>query len=284
MSDTPDMHGKIVMITGANSGIGKATALALARMGATIVMVCRNRERGEIAQIEIKESTENQNIDLLIADLSSQQDIWILVDNFKNKYQKLHVLTNNAGIVLRKRQISVDGIEVQFAVNFLAPFLLTNLLLDILKASTPARVINVSSAIHKRGHINFDDLQSEQKYSAFKAYGISKLALTMITYEFARRFKDTGITFNAVHPGFISTNLGRDYNWFIRGMMKVMSKKPEKGAETSIYLASSPEVEGITGKYFASKQQKPSSDESYDETVASRLWDVSVELTHLDPA
>jgi len=270
------MSGKIVLITGANSGIGKATAIGLAELGATIVMVCRNLERGQAALNEIKESTGNCNIDLLIADLSSQEQIRNLAREYKSKYQKLDVLINNAGTVLRKRQLSVDGIEMQFAVNFLAPFLLTNLLLDILKASAPARVINVSSAIHKRGHINFDDLQSEQKYGAFKAYGISKLALTMITYEFARRFKDTSVTFNAVHPGFISTNLGRDYNWFIRGMMKVMSKKPEKGAETSIYLASSLEVEGITGKYFASKQEKPSSDESYDETVASRLWDVGL--------
>ncbi|MFX1296687.1 MAG: SDR family oxidoreductase [Promethearchaeota archaeon] len=281
MSEEKSIQEKIIMITGANSGIGKATALGLAEMGATIVMVGRSKERSEIALKEIKEQTRNPNIDLIIADLSSQKDIRNLVKEFKNKYQKLDVLINNAGIILSKRQESADGIEMQLAVNHLAPFLLTNLLIDILKASTPARVIMVSSNMHKGAKLDFSDLQSKKKYNAFKTYGTTKLALTIITYEFARRLEGTGVTVNALHPGVIKTNLGRDMNWFMRGFTKVFFKSPKKGAQTSIYLATSPEVEGITGKYFASKREEKSSNATYNEEVAKRLWQISVELTNL---
>jgi len=275
------MTGKICMITGANSGIGKQTATSLADMGATIIMVCRDAAKGEAALNEIKEKTGNSSIDLLLADLSSQQAIRDLVEEFNSKYQELHVLINNAGVVLSKRHVTVDGFETQFAVNFLAPFLLTNLLLDVLKASAPARIVNVSSEVHQRATLDFNDLQSEKKYGAFFTYGRSKLALTLFTYELARRLQSSGVTANAVHPGVVNTNLGRDMDWFSRGFTKVFFKSPVKGAETSIYVASSPEIEGVTGKYFANKKEKLSSKASYDETLAKQLWDVSVQLTNL---
>lgn len=275
------MIGKICMITGANSGIGKQTAIGLADMGATIIMVCHDVAKGEAALNEIKEKTGNSSIDLLLADLSSQQAIRDLVEEFNNKYQELHVLINNAGVVLSKRHGTVDGFETQFAVNYLAPFLLTNLLLDVLKANAPARIVNVSSEVHQRATLDFNDLQSEKKYGAFLTYGRSKLALTLFTYELARRLQGSGVTVNAVHPGVVRTNLGRDMDWFSRGFTKVFFKSPVKGAETSIYVASSPEIEGITGKYFANKKEKPSSKASYDEALAKRLWDVSVQLTNL---
>ncbi|MFX1269422.1 MAG: SDR family oxidoreductase, partial [Promethearchaeota archaeon] len=257
------------MITGANSGIGKATALGLAEMDARIVMVCRNKERGESAQQEIIEETGNKSVDLLICDLSSQEQIRKLVSEFKQKYQNLHVLINNAGIVLSKRMLSVDGIEMNFAVNYLAPFLLSNLLIDVLKMSAPSRIINVSSGVHKTASMDFDDLQGEnKKYGAFKNYGVSKLALTLFTYELSRRLEGTRVTVNAVHPGVVRSNLGRDQSAFSRGFQKTFFKSPRKGAATSIYLASSPDVEGITGKYFIKKQPKKSSNESYNEEYA----------------
>ncbi len=282
MNKTISMEDKICMITGANSGIGKATALGLAEIGAKIVMVCRNKERGETAQQEIIEKTGNKNVDLLICDLSSQEQIHKLVSEFKQKYQNLHVLINNAGIVLSKRQLSVDGIEMNFAVNYLAPFLLTNLLIDIIKKSAPSRIINVSSGVHKMASMDFDDLQGEnKKYGAFKNYGVSKLALTLFTYELSRRLEGTGVTVNAVHPGVVRSNLGRDQPAFSRAFQKVFFKSPKKGATTSIYLASSPEVKGITGKYFVNKEPKKSSDESYNEEYAKRLWEISTQMTNL---
>ena len=276
------MEGKICIITGANSGIGKATAIGLAKMNATIVMMCRSKERGEEAQKEIIELTGNKKMDLLLCDLSSQESIRKFVSEFKSKYQKLHVLINNAGVMLSKRGISVDGFEMNFAVNHLAPFLLTNLLLDALKKSAPSRIINVSSAAHRMAKIDFDDLQSEKrKYRLMKIYGASKLALMLFSYELSRKLEGTSVTVNTLHPGVVNTNLGQDQSSFSKGFAKLFFKKPEKGAETSIYLASSQEVEGITGKYFAKKQQKQSSEESYNEDYAKRLWELSTEMTQL---
>ena len=276
------MEGKICIITGANSGIGKATAIGLAKMNATIVMMCRSKERGEEAQKEVIELTGNKKVDLLLCDLSSLESIRKFVSEFKSKYQKLHILINNAGVMLSKRGISVDGFEMNFAVNHLAPFLLTNLLLDALKKSAPSRIINVSSAAHRMAKIDFDDLQSEKrKYRLMKIYGASKLALMLFSYELSRKLEGTSVTVNTLHPGVVNTNLGQDQSSFSKGFAKLFFKKPEKGAETSIYLASSQEVEGITGKYFAKKQQKQSSEESYNEDYAKRLWELSKEMTKL---
>ena len=276
------MKGRVCLITGANSGIGKETAKALAKINATVVMVCRNKERGEEAQKEVIQQTGNQKIDLFLCDLSSQEDIRKLVQEFKNKYSDLHVLINNAGVMLKKRVLSVDGIEMNFAVHVLAPFLLTNLLLDFLKKSAPSRIINVASAAHKRATIDFDDLQSEnKKYRLFAVYGISKLAEVLITYELSRKLEGTGVTANAVHPGVVNTNLGRDQSKFSQWFARKFFKNPEEGAQTSIYLASSPEVEGITGKYFVNKQPKDSSEESYNKDYARKLWHVAEEMTKL---
>ncbi len=276
------MEGKICMITGANSGIGKATAIGLAKLNARIIMVCRDKNRGEKAKEEIIIQTGNKNIDLLLCDLSSQEQIRKLVAEFKEKYQNLHMLINNAGIMLKMRTLSVDGFEMNFAVHFLAPFLLTNLLLDVLKKSAPSRVINVASAAHKRAKIDLDDLQSEnKKYRLFSVYGISKLAEVLFTYELSRRLEGTGVTANTVHPGVVNTNLGRDQSKFSQWFARKFFKSPEEGAQTSIYLASSSEVEGITGKYFVNKQLKESSEESYNEEYAKKLWQTAEEMTKL---
>ena len=276
------MEGKICIVTGANSGIGKATAVGLAEMNASVVMLCRSKERGEVAQKEIIELTGNNNVDLLLCDLSSQKEIRDFVVEFKNKYQNLHVLINNAGVMLSKRNISVDGFEMNFAVNHLAPFLLTNLLLDILKKSAPSRIINVGSAAHRMGKIDFEDLQRENKKGRpMGLYGSSKLAMTLVSYELSRMLENSNVTVNVVHPGLINTNLGRDRSSTSKGFAKKFFKSPEIGAETSIFLASSPEVEGITGKYYTKKQQKMSSKESYNEEYAKRLWEISTEMTKL---
>ena len=276
------MEGKICIVTGANSGIGKATAVGLAEMNASVVMLCRSKERGEVAQKEIIELTGNNNVDLFLCDLSSQKEIRDFVAEFKNKYQNLHVLINNAGVMLSKRAISGDGFEMNFAVNHLAPFLLTNLLLDILKKSAPSRIINVGSAAHRMGKIDFEDLQRENKKGRpMGLYGSSKLAMTLVSYELSRKLENSNVTINVVHPGLINTNLGRDRSSTSKGFAKKFFKSPEIGAETSIFLATSPEVEGITGKYFTKKKTKPSSKESYNEEYAKRLWEISLELTNL---
>ncbi|MFQ5821505.1 MAG: SDR family oxidoreductase [Candidatus Heimdallarchaeota archaeon] len=281
-----NVNGKVCIVTGANSGIGKATVLGLAEQGAKVVMVCRNQSRGEAVRVEINEKTGNDLVDLMIADLSSQQSIRQLAANFKKKYP-LHVLINNAGVFLTKRSLTVDGIETTFAVNHLSYFLLTNLLLDALKANTPARVINVASETHQGATINFDNLQGEKKYSVLKTYGQSKLANILFTYEMAKRLKYTGVTVNCLHPGFIRTKLGRNKEnsrIFRVGMQLayLFGASPKKGAQTSIYLATSPEVEEVTGKYFINKKQVNSSKISYNESVAQQLWEVSAELTKLD--
>jgi NAD(P)-dependent dehydrogenase (short-subunit alcohol dehydrogenase family) len=276
------MNGKMCMITGANSGIGKATAIGLAEMNATVVMVCRNKERGEPAQKEVIEKTGNKNVDLFLCNLSSLDSIRKMVTEFKSKYQNLNVLINNAGVMLSKQELSVDGFEMNFAVNHLAPFLLTNLLLDMLKKSAPSRIINVASAAHKYGTIDFEDLQSEhQKHRFMGLYGTSKLALMLTSYELNRRLEGTRVTLNTIHPGVVNTNLGVDRSKPKKGIVRRFFKSPEKGAETSIYLASSPEVEGVTANYFINKQEQKSSEDSYNEEYAKKLWDISVEMTGL---
>jgi NAD(P)-dependent dehydrogenase (short-subunit alcohol dehydrogenase family) len=274
------MEGKTCMITGANVGIGKQTALNLAKMGARVVMVCRDPEKGENAMAEIQSRSENSQIELMLANLSSMAAIRVLAKEFKNTHEKLDVLINNAGVVPWKRSLTVDGMELTFAVNHLAPFLLTNLLLDTIKASTPARIINLTSGLHTGASIDFDDLQSEKKFGGFHSYKEAKLANVLFTFELARRLEGTGVTVNTVHPGVIKTALGRHSPWYLR-IGTVFFKDPEVGAETPTYLASSPEVETVTGKYFKNKEQIQSCDEAYDEAIAKRLWDVSTELTGL---
>lgn len=284
MGNATLMQGKVCIVTGANSGIGKATALALAKKGATVVMVCRNRERGAAAQIDIIAESGNHNVDLLIADLSSQQDIYALAAEFKAKYNRLDVLINNAGGIFSQRRLTVDGIEYTFALNHLAYFLLTNLLLDMLKESAPARVINVASGSERIGQINFDDLQSEHNYRETTAYSQSKLANVMFTYELARQLRRTGITVNAVNPGLVRTNFLRESSWYLRWAVTPITwfgRSSTKGAETIVYLACSAEVERINGLYFVDKEAVNSSEQSYDERIAKRLWKVSEQLATL---
>jgi NAD(P)-dependent dehydrogenase (short-subunit alcohol dehydrogenase family) len=278
------MGEKVCLITGATSGIGKATAMGLANMGASVVMVGRDRGRGEAALAEIKEKSANASVDLMLADLSSQEDIRRLADNFKEAYPQLDVLVNNAGVIRSKRITTADGLETTFAVNHLAPYLLTNLLLDVLKANAPSRIVNVASGDHKNGTIDFDDLQGEKGYKGARAYSQSKLANVLFTYELARRLEGTGVSANCLHPGVVGTNLGSGVTgalgFTVRALTPLM-KSPEKGAETSVYLASSPEVEGSSGGYFVKKAEARSSDVSHDQRIARRLWEVSAELTNL---
>jgi NAD(P)-dependent dehydrogenase (short-subunit alcohol dehydrogenase family) len=275
------------MVTGASAGIGQATALGLARMGATVAMVARDRERGQAAQAAVQTASGNRNVDLLVADLSSQAQVRRLAEEVKSRYANLHVLINNAGVAPSKRQVTTDGVEMVFAVNYLAPFLLTNLLIDQLLASAPARVVNVAGDFHRRATINWNDLMSERDYSGVRANNQAKLALILFTYELARRLDGTGVTANCLHPGPVATDAplkDPDLSPFGRAMyrlVRVFFQSPEKGAETSVYLASSPEVERITGKYFIKKRAVASSPESYDEEAARRLWTTSAQLTGL---
>jgi NAD(P)-dependent dehydrogenase (short-subunit alcohol dehydrogenase family) len=278
------MKDKVCIVTGANTGIGKVTARSLAEAGATVVMVCRDKQKGEAARDEIKQKTGNQKVELMLADLSSQAQIRKLAEDFKARYNRLDVLVNNAGVYLPKRTLTEDGLETTFAVNHLAYFLLTNLLLDLLKQSAPSRIINVSSAAHHYGKVEFDNFQGEREYKGFPAYSNSKLENILFTRELARRLAGTGVTANALHPGAVSTNIFRRLPKPIEWLIKAFTLSPEKGAETSIYLATSPEVEGITGKYFEKKREARISAIAQDDDLARRLWDESARLTGLEKA
>jgi NAD(P)-dependent dehydrogenase (short-subunit alcohol dehydrogenase family) len=283
-SEKTSMKDKVVMITGANSGLGKAAGRALAKMGATVVMVARDKERGEAAKADIIRESGNSSVDLLLADLSSLESVRQLATEFQKKYSKLHVLINNAGLFNQRRHVTTDGYENTFATNYLASFLLTNLQLGLLKASAPSRIINVSSVGHYNGHINFDDLNLERDYGGWKAYGQSKLALVLFTHELAKKLQGTGVTVNAVHPGTVATNIWtRPFGpaGFITALPKLFMASPEKGAETIVYLASSPDAQSLSGEYLEKLKVKKSSEESYDEGIGQRLWDVSAKLTRL---
>lgn len=282
-SDKP-MHGKVCIVTGAASGIGAVTAQALAQQGAAVILVDRDSEKGAITVNQIKQQTDNPAVEFMWTDLSAQKEIRQLVQQFRNCYQRLDVLVNNAGAIFPRRQETVDGIEMTFALNHLGYFLLTNLLLDTIKASAPARIINVSSRSHARAQINFDDLQSRLSYHGLRAYAQSKLAIVLFTYELARRLEGTGVTVNTLHPGVVATNFATNNGGVVGLLMRLFRLaliSPEQGAQTSIYLATSPEVEGVTGKYFVKQKAVPSSPASYDTATASRLWQVSAAMTGL---
>ncbi len=277
-----NMKGRICLVTGGNSGIGRETALGLARLDATVTIVSRDKEKGEAAASEIRRKSENQSVDLMVADLSSTQSVRQLVQEFLTKYPNLHVLVNNAGIFLPKRIVTVDGLETIFATNHLGHFLLTNLLLNLLKASAPSRIINITSDAHKGAEIDFDDLMGEKKFSGFKAYGQSKLANILFTYELARRLEGTGVTVNCLHPGAVRTGFGKDAGGLLAFVVRIVGPfmmSPEKAAKAVVYMASSPELESVTGRHFAKGKEEESSRESYDQATAERLWQVSAELT-----
>jgi NAD(P)-dependent dehydrogenase (short-subunit alcohol dehydrogenase family) len=273
------MNSKICLVTGATNGIGKATALSLAQMGATVVIVGRSLEKCAAVVNEIKHISGNDAVEAIIADLSIMAEVQQVADQFKAKYQKLHVLVNNAGAAFGKRQVTSEGLEKTFALNHLGYFLLTSLLLDTLKASAPARIINVSSDAHKTAHLDFDDLQSEKGNFVFNAYGRSKLAVVVYSYELARRLTGTGVTVNVLHPGLVRTgfasNMGAIPAALINFFMRFVALTPEQGAQTSVYLATSPEVENVTGKYWEKSKAVPSGGATHDTTTWTRLWEVS---------
>jgi len=279
-----NMKGKICLVTGGTNGIGKATAQSLAQLGATVIIVGRDAQKTSQVVEEIRSTSGNPRVGSMLADLSSEQEVRRLADEFKSKYAHLHVLLNNAGGFFMQRQLSVDGIETTFALNHLASFLLTNLLLDTLKASAPARIINVSSGAHISGQIEFDNLQGERDYGP-KVYNNSKLANILFTTELARRLEGTGVTVNALHPGFVATGFAKNNGKVIAALVSIITplvaRSPAKGAETSIFLASSPSVDGITGKYFYDSQAIPAAPQATDMVVAKKLWDVSAEMVHL---
>lgn len=279
------MQGKIVLVTGANTGIGKVTALELARKRATVVMVARNQAKGEATLAEIKAETGNNDVHLMVADMASQASIRALATAVRERFDRLDVLVNNAGATNAERQESPDGIELTFAVNHLGYFLLTNLLLDLLKASAPSRVVSISSAAHRFGAIRFDDLQFKKRpYREWPAYGQSKLANLLFTYELARRLEGNGVTANAVHPGTVNS----EFFAGMKGMMKVIPFlmkpfliSPQNGAATAIYLASAPELAQMSGQYFERLQPKRSSEASLDRAAAAQLWQISEQMTGL---
>jgi NAD(P)-dependent dehydrogenase (short-subunit alcohol dehydrogenase family) len=284
------LQGKTCLVTGATSGMGAVTALELARLGATVVVAGRSAESCAARADAIRRET-GARVETAVADLASRDQVRGLASEVASRFDRLDVLVNNAGTYLMERTITVDGLEKTFAVNYLSHFLLTTLLMDRLRASPSARVVNVSSSQHANARIEFDNLQGERHYERLDAYGRSKLALLMFTYELARRLKGSRVTANAVHPGIVASNLGSE-NGFLSGWVRVRVRNmvnrsmltPEAGARTIVHVASSPELEGVTGRYFDQGHDVPSSPASYDEAVARRLWDVSKELCALPAA
>jgi retinol dehydrogenase-14 len=281
------MGGRACLVTGATSGIGRATAQALAGMGASVVLLGRRPAELDAVAAQIQASTGNHEVTGLLADLASLDSVRNAADRLLAGHDRLHVLVNNAGVLLNHRSVTADGFEATFAVNHLGPFLLTNLLLERLKQSAPSRVVNVTSAASRRGRIDFDDLQGDRSFSGSRAYSQSKLANVLFTYELARRLEGTGVTVNCVHPGVVrSTALGRGERFPLPvrlawPLLRPLMKSPEQGARTSVYAATSPDLEGVSGRFFANSRQARTSEASYDRALAERLWTVSAHLVGL---
>jgi NAD(P)-dependent dehydrogenase (short-subunit alcohol dehydrogenase family) len=276
------MAGRTVVITGGTAGIGKATALGLAAMGAHVAITSRDRQRGETAAREIR-AAGSVRVDIFVADLSAQSEVRQLAGELLQRLPRIDVLINNAGGFWNTRHVTADGLERTFALNHLAPFLLTNLLLERLKQTAPARVVTVSSNMQALGRVDFNDMQGERSYSGARAYNQSKLANVLFTYELARRLPAATVTANALHPGITSTAFGAEDPPTIQRLlvpfMRPFMKTPAQGAATSIYLASAPGLQGVSGRYFASRKPRRSAQRSYDETAAARLWQASADLT-----
>lgn len=274
--------GPVCVITGATRGIGRATAEALGRGGATLVLVCRRRSDGEeVAAAIARGGGTGPPPGVIEADLSSRAAVRAAAREILAAHDRVDVLINNAGTIPRTRQVTEDGLEMQFAVNHLAPFLLTHLLLDRLRSSAPARVVTLSSTTHHGATIDFSDLQSEREYDPEDVYAVTKLMNLLFTYELARRLRDTGVTANALHPGAVATRLLADYMRvpLVGGALaRTFGVSPDQGADTVVYLATAPEVETVTGKYFTKRQEARSSPASHDEAAGRRLWEVSERL------
>jgi retinol dehydrogenase 14 len=282
MADVPLMAGKSVLVTGGTGGIGMATAIGLAGLGARVGITGRDQARTEAAVAGIRAAAGSPAVDAFAADMSVQTGVRRLAAEVLDNYPRLDVLVNNVGGFWAHRHVTADGLEHTFALNHLAPFLLTSLLLDRLIASAPARIVTVSSGAHARGRIDFGDLQGERNYSGQRAYSQSKLANVMFSYELARRLDGSGVTVTVLHPGVVRTGFGAEdqaaYFGVMIGMARLFMKTPAQGAGTPVYLASSPQVEGITGRYFVNRRPKTSSQASYDTVAAARLWQASAEL------
>ncbi len=286
---TADLTGKVCMITGATSGIGKAAAIALARLGPSLVLVARDRARGERTLEEIVQKTGNRQVELMLADFSSQQEIRQLARNFLAKERPLHILFNNAGVVMLRREETVDGIETTFAVNHLGYFLLTRLLLERIQASAPSRIVSTASDAYgyAGGRLDFEDLQSQKRYSTMNVYGKSKLANILFTQELARGLEGTGVTANCFHPGLVGSNFGRNNGPLASiGMLLIRPfiRSIRKGAETGVHLCASPAVEGVTGGYFFNKGERRLKAYARNDEDARRLWNISERMTGLRPA
>ena len=285
MTTQAPMRGRTVLVTGASGGIGRATAEALSALGARVGIIGRDRDRTERAAAEIARTTGG-TVDVFVADLASQAEVRRAAAEVLSAYPRLEVLVNNVGGYRAQRHVTVDGLEHTFALNHLAPFLLTDLLLERLRASAPARVVTVSSGAQSMGRIDFDDLQGALGYNGQRAYNQSKLANVLFTYELARRLDGSGVTANVLHPGVVRTGFGHEdagrwMSWMTR-LVRPFMKSPQRGAATSVHLASAPELERVTGTYFASSRPKKSSARSYDLDVARRLWETSSRLVGLD--
>jgi len=279
-----DLAGRTVLITGGTGGIGKATALGLATMGARVLITGRDRGRGEDTAREIRAAGAGA-VEVYVADLSSQSEVRRLADEVLRRHPRIDVLINNVGGYWNTRHVTPDGLEHTFALNHLAPFLLTNLLLESLENSAAARVVTVSSNAHAMGRIDLDDLQGERSYSGARAYNQSKLANVLFTYELARRLQATSVTSNALHPGLVSTAFGagdpgRAQRLFVP-VLRPFMQSPARGAATSIHLASTPDLDRVTGRYFAKSKSTKSSKRSYDESSATLLWQASATLVGL---
>ena len=278
------MRDRVCLVTGANSGIGLATTIGLARLGARVVMLCRDAARGAAARDRVRRDTGSEAVELLVADLASFASVRAGADQLAARHPALHVLVHNAGVTTRRRQSSADGLELTLAVNHLAPFLFTALVAPLLRAGAPSRVVVVSSRVERVGRIDFDDLQSTRRYGSVRAYAQSKLANVLFTYELASRLSGSGVSANCLHPGFVDTQFMRETPAWLRALWRSFLSTPEQGARTSLYLAASPLVDGVTGKYFEKvDRERRSSRRSYDEGVRRRLWDVSAQLTGAPP-
>jgi NAD(P)-dependent dehydrogenase (short-subunit alcohol dehydrogenase family) len=280
------LNDQTALVTGGTSGIGLETARALSTLGAQVTIVGRSEAKCRRATAEIDASGGSSPADFICADLSTLAGMEQAASEFKVRHAKLHLLINNAGGFFMQRRLTADGFEYTFALNHLGYFLVTNRLLDLLKGSAPARIVNVSSGAHRGAHLDFDNLQGEKHYRGMQAYGQSKLANLLFTFELARRLAGSGVTVNAVHPGFVATGFARNNGLvYALGMAAIgpFIRKPRQGAQTSIYLASSPEVEGVSGKYFVDCREAASSPESHDPEAARQLWQLSLKLTRLQP-
>ncbi|WP_144939270.1 SDR family oxidoreductase [Paenibacillus sp. 32O-W] len=279
-----NMNGKLCLITGANSGIGRETALGLAKSGAHVVMAARDPKRGEEAQADIIKRSGNRSVELLVADMSTSDGVRSLAEQYLYRHDKLHVLINNAGGVFKDYQKNAEGMEMTFALNYYAPFLLTHLLLDTLKRSAPARIVNVASEVQAET-LNIEQMIAPAKYNSLKVYGASKLAVVMFTYALARKLSGTFVTVNAVHPGVIYTpQSSRMAPSIFRPLLKLFMSSPEKGAGPSLRLAADPSLEGISGQYFKQMEQKQTGPFSYDQQQQERLYERSLKWCGLKPS